>query len=108
MNENIYIAIIIASIATYICRGLGVFSSSRLSVDSDLFELIKCISIGVIVAVIARIILFPVGLLEASPVYSRIIGVITLLFIYFVFNRNILLSTVMGAISFYFSNLLSL
>ena len=61
MNENIYIAILVASIATYTCRCLGVIFSKRLKVESDLFELIKCISIGVIVAVIARIIFFPMS-----------------------------------------------
>ena len=107
MNESIYSAIIIASIATYICRSLGVFSSTRLSIDSDLFELIKCISIGVIVAVIAKIILFPVGLLEESPIHSRITGVIVLITTYFLFKKNILLSTIMGALTFYISNLYS-
>ena len=104
--ENIYIAIIVASIATYICRCSGVFFSTRLKVDSNVFELIKCISIGVIIAVIVRIILFPVGLLDTSPLYSRLIGVSILLFTYFLFNKNILLSTILGTFSFFLSNYL--
>ena len=106
MKKNIYIAIIVASIATYICRFSGVFFSTRLRVDSDLFELVKCISIGVIIAVIVRIILFPVGLLDNSPLYSRLIGVSLLLFTYFLFKRNILLSTILGTFSFFLSNYL--
>ena len=108
MNENIYIAIIIASIATYICRTSGVFFSTRLKVESNIFELIKCISIGVIIAVIARIILFPVGLLEASPINSRLIGVFFLFISYFLFKKNILLSTILGTTSFFLSNYLNI
>ena len=105
--ENIYLAIIIASIATFICRGSGVFFSTKLKPDSNLLEFIKCISIGIIVAVIVKIILFPEGLLNQSTIQSRLLGVITLILSYFVFKKNILLSTLLGTIIFYISNILA-
>lgn len=108
ISENIYLAIIIASIATFLCRSLGVFFSTKLRPDSNIFELIKCISIGVIVAVIVKIVLFPVGLLNESPIYSRLFGVIILILSYFLFKKNILMSTLLGTIIFYISNIMSL
>ncbi len=102
--EEVYIAIIVASIATYSCRALGVFFSKNISTSSDLFNWVKCISIGVIVAVISRMILFPIGILEDSSVYSRLTATILLISVYFISKKNILLSVFLSTLSFVFFN----
>ena len=106
MNENVYIAILVASIATFLCRFSGVFFSSKLEISGRFIELIKCISIGIIVAVIAKLIIFPVGLLNSSLLLSRIIGVTTLFLTFYIFKGNVFLSTAFGTISFYIFDIL--
>ena len=98
--ENIYTSLIVAAIATYFCRFMGVIFSSRLSPEGWLFDWIKCISIGIIVAVISKIIFFPEGFLEETSNFSRIISTISLLIIYFLFKRNILLAVILSTTIF--------
>jgi branched-subunit amino acid transport protein len=89
MTANfIYLSILVASIATYACRAFGVFSSKNLSVDSPIFHWIKCISVGIISAVIAKIILFPVGLLSETTSISRIASTLVAIAVYFLFKKK--------------------
>ena len=98
--ENIYISLIVAAIATYACRFLGVIFSSKLSTEGWLFDWMKCISIGIIVAVISKIILFPEGFLEETSTLSRIISTISLLIVYFFLKKNILLAVIISTTIF--------
>ena len=101
MTTNfIYLAIFAASVATYLCRALGVFSSKNLSTDSPIFHWINCVSIGVISAVITKIILFPAGLLSETTFGSRIIATLVAVVVYFLFKQNVLLSVFVSTITF--------
>ena len=105
MTANfIYLAIFAASVATYLCRALGVFSSKNLSTDSPIFHWIKCVSIGVISAVITKIILFPAGLLSETTFGSRIIATLVAVVVYFLFKQNVLLSVFVSTITFLIIN----
>jgi branched-subunit amino acid transport protein len=99
-NQFIYLSILVASVGTYFCRAFGVFSARKISTDSPIFNWIKCVSIGVISAVIARIILFPVGILSEATSMSRIICTLIALVIYFSFKKNVILAVSVSAISF--------
>ena len=99
-NQTIILAIIVSSIATYFCRSMGVIFSSRLRIDSWIFDWIKCISIGIIVAVISKIIVFPEGILESTSQTSRLLATISLVTIYYFFGKNILLSVSLGTAMF--------
>ena len=101
MVENVYIAILLASIATYICRASGVVFSNKLNVNSDLFELIRCISIGIITSVIIKIIFFPKGILEETSIFYRGAAGIICIISFYIFNKNILLSTITSTLVFF-------
>ena len=107
MNENIYISILLAAIATYICRASGVIFSNKLSVNSELFEIIRCISIGIIVAVIFHIIFYPKGILASTSIQSRSSAAIVCIGCFFIFKKNILLCTIMSTLSFFLLNYLN-
>jgi branched-subunit amino acid transport protein len=96
--DYIYIALLAASLGTYFCRAMGVISAGTLSTESPIFHWVKCVSIGVIVSVISRIVLFPSGTLEQTTSLSRIIATLSLVLIYFISKKNILLSVVSSAI----------
>tara|TARA_B100001741_G_C16256703_1_gene461043 strand:- start:190 stop:513 length:324 start_codon:yes stop_codon:yes gene_type:complete len=104
MNENIYNAIILASIATYVCRAAGVVFSKKLNVNSDLFNWIECISMGIIISVISKIIFFPEGMLTETALINRILTILFLLIIYFISKKNILISLVSSTIFFILIN----
>ena len=103
-NDIIIIAIVVSSFATYICRCCGVIFSSNLNEDSWLFDWIKCISIGIIVSVISKIIFFPEGILESTSNLSRLLSTAILLIVYYYIGRNILLSVCVSTAVFTFLN----
>ena len=99
MHENIYIAILLAAIATYFCRASGVILSKKLDIKSNIFRWIEYISMGIIISVITKIIIFPEGILNQTNLASRLITIIFLLIIYYL-TKNILISLVTSIIFF--------
>lgn len=100
MNENIYIAILLASIATYMCRASGVIFSKKINIDSGFFKWIEYISMGIIISVITKIIFFPEGILIQTSLSSRLITILFLITIYYLSKKNILLSLISSTIFF--------
>ena len=100
MNENIYIAILVAAIATYLCRASGVVFSKKIDIKSNFFIWIEYISIGVIISVITKLIIFPEGILNQTNLASRLITIVFLLIIYYITKKNILLSLISSIIFF--------
>ena len=103
-SQFIYLSIIVASLGTYFCRAFGVFSSKNIKPESPIFDWIRCVSIAVIAAVITRIILFPVGILEEASLLNRIICTLIALGFFFSFKRNIILSVLISATCFIILN----
>ena len=100
MEQSIYLSIFLASLVTYMCRALGVKLSNKVNTDSRFFDWIECISIGIIISVISKIIFFPEGLLEETLLSIRILSIIILISVYFSFKKSILLAIVLSAIFF--------
>ena len=105
MTANIiYTAIFMATCATYLCRAMGVFSAKNINVNSPIFNWIKCVSIGIISAVISKIILFPAGILSKTEPESRIIATIVTLLAYFLFKKNVIFGIFAGVTTFLIIN----
>jgi len=102
--NTIYTAIFIATCATYLCRVMGVFSAKNINTDSPVFNWIKCVSIGIISAVIAKIILFPVGILSETESESRVIATLVTLLVYFLFKKNVIFGIFAGVVTFLLIN----
>jgi hypothetical protein len=68
-----YLFIAVAGwLATDVWRWLGVLLGNRLLDDSVLLIWVRAVATALVAAVIARLILFPAGALEATPVALRI------------------------------------
>ena len=104
MNENLYLAILFAAIATYLCRVSGVIFSKKISMKSVFFKWIEFISMGIIISVITKIIFFPEGILNQTTLTSRLTTVFFLLIAYYTTKKNILLSLIASVIFFSFLN----
>jgi branched-subunit amino acid transport protein len=103
-NQFIYLSILVASVGTYFCRAFGVFSARNIKTDSEIFHWIRCVSIAIISAVIARIILFPVGILSETSTSVRIVCTLILLVVYFSFKKNVIFAVSSSAICFVLLN----
>lgn len=103
-SQFIYLSILAASAGTYFCRAFGMFSAKNIKVDSPIFHWIRCVSMAVIAAVIARIVFFPVGILTESTMLVRIICTLILLVVYFSFKKNVILAVSSSTICFVILN----
>jgi branched-subunit amino acid transport protein len=98
VSTSIVFVIIVTSLATFSSRILGVISSKGIKETSKLFRWFNCLAYSTLAALIARTIIFPVGVLSDASYLSRIIVVIFCLFVFFIFKRNFVYPTVISAI----------
>ena len=99
MSLNIFLSIIVTSIATYLSRFLGVVSSVKINETSKIFRWFNCLAYATLAALIARTIIFPVGVLIEASYLCRLIVVILSLMIFFIFKKNYVYPTIFSAIS---------
>ena len=98
MSTSAVLAIIVTSLATFSSRLLGVISSKGIKETSKLFRWFNCLAYSTLAALIARTIIFPVGVLSDVSYLSRAIVVVFCLFIFFISKRNFVYPTVISAI----------
>ena len=98
MSINVVLAILVTSLATFSSRFLGAVSSEGIKETSKLFRWFNCLAYSTLAALIARTIIFPVGVLSDASYLSRITVVIFCLIIFFLSKRNFVYPTVISAI----------
>ena len=82
MAINIVLAILITSLATYISRFLGVVTSKKVKENSKIFKWFNCLAYSTLSALLARLIIFPVGALAEVDYLIRFIVVFICLMIF--------------------------
>ena len=98
MSTSIVLAILVTSLATFSSRLLGAISSERIKETSKLFRYFNCLAYSTLAALIARTIIFPVGVLSDASYLNRASVVLFCLFIFFISKRNFVYPTVISAI----------
>ena len=98
MTINIVFAILVTSIATYISRLLGVFTSEKINERSKIYRWFNCLAYSTLAALISRMLIFPSGDLSETTYLIRIIVILLSIFIFFVTKRNLVYPTVFSAI----------
>jgi len=98
ISSNIILVILVTSLATYLSRFLGVISSEKIDIKSKIFRWFNCIAYAILAALIARMIIFPAGVLSESSIFIRlsVLGGSILLFI--LTKKNLVYPTVLSAI----------
>ena len=98
MSSNIILVILVTSFATYLSRFLGVVSSEKIDETSKLFKWINCIAYSILAALIARIGVFPYGVLQEAELWLRLFVVIICVVVYLLSKKNLVYPTVLSAI----------
>ena len=98
MTTNIVLAILVTSLATYSSRFLGVVSSEKIKETSKIFKWFNCLAYSTLAALIARIVIFPSGVLSEADYIIRIIVLIASILVFYVTKRNLVYPTVFSAI----------
>jgi len=98
MSSNIILVILVTSFATYLSRFLGVVSSEKINTTSKIFRWFNCIAYSILAALIARIVIFPAGVLEEAELWVRLIVIIISIIVFFISKKNLVYPTVLSAI----------
>ena len=98
MSSNIILVILVTSFATYLSRFLGVVSSEKIDATSKIFRWFNCIAYSILAALIARIVIFPAGVLEEADLWLRLIVIIISIIIFIISKKNLVYPTILSAI----------
>jgi branched-subunit amino acid transport protein len=90
------VVVLVGAIATLIWRALGVALSGRLKPDSPIIDLVGCIAYALLAALIARMILLPIGPLQATGLASRLIAAAVAVAVFYAFRRNLAAGVIAG------------
>ena len=98
MSVSIVYAIMVTSLATFLSRFLGAVSSQGIKETSKIFKWFNCLAYATLAALIARTIIFPVGVLNEAGYLIRVIVVILSLIVFFISKRNYVYPTIFSAV----------
>ena len=98
MSSNIILVILVTSLATYLSRFLGVLSSEKIKETSKIFKWFNCIAYATLAALIARMVIFPAGVLSESIILFRLAVLIAAILLYLITKKNLVYPTVLSAI----------
>jgi branched-subunit amino acid transport protein len=98
MSSNIATIIIITSLATYLSRFLGVVSAEKIKETSKMFRWFNCLAYSTLAALIARIVIFPLGSLSEIDYLIRFIVIILSIVVFYLTKKNLVYPTLFSAI----------
>ena len=97
LSTNIILVILVTSFATYLSRFLGVVSSEKINETSKIFRWFNCVAYSILAALIARMIIFPAGVLLEANLLLRLMVVAICLIIYILSKKNLVYPTLSSA-----------
>ena len=98
LSTNIILVILVTSFATYLSRFLGVVSSEKINETSKIFRWFNCVAYSILAALIARMIIFPAGVLLEANLLLRLMIVAICLTIYILSKKNLVYPTLSSVI----------
>ena len=97
MSANIVLIIVITSLATYISRFLGAFTSEIIDENTKIYRWFNYLAYSTLAALISRMIIFPAGALSDSNYLSRFIVLLAII-IFKLTRNNLVYPTLFSAI----------
>jgi len=98
ISNNIILVILVTSFATYLSRFLGVISSEKIKETSKIFKWFNCVAYAILAALIARMVIFPAGVLSESIIFFRLIVILGAILLFIITKKNLVYPTVLSAI----------
>jgi branched-subunit amino acid transport protein len=92
-----WLVIAAAALATYAWRAVGVLLSGRIDVDSAVFRWVSAIAYALLAALIARMIVLPIGPVATTALVDRLGAVAAAVAIFLLSRRNLLVGVAVGA-----------
>lgn len=74
-EPSIWLTLLVAALGTYFWRALGVLAGSRIDPNGPLFEWVGCVAYALLAGLTTRMILLPIGPLQATDLGCRLLAV---------------------------------
>ncbi len=84
----LYGLILLAAVATYIWRFLGVMLAARLDESSEILQWVRAVATALIAAMVVRMLLAPPGALAHTALAVRVTGIAAGVLVYFGLGRR--------------------
>ena len=97
-SEIIILALIATSLATFISRFSGAITSEKVKAKSKTFEWFNCVAYATLAALVARMVIFPAGILAESDIIIRVTVLIICVVIFILTKKNLVIPTIFSAI----------
>ena len=97
---SILLLIVLSALATYAWRVLGVAIGARLGSDTALFHWLSCVAYALLAGLMARIVVFPAGILAESTLLSRALAMAAGFVVFFILGRHWLAATIVSSLLF--------
>jgi len=75
-EPSIWLTLLVAALATYFWRALGVLVGGRIDPNGPAFEWVGCVAYALLAGLTARMILLPIGPLQATDLGCRLLSVV--------------------------------
>ena len=98
-SGSLVVVILTGAVATYMWRALGVALSGRIDPDGPMVRWVACVAYAVLAALIARMILLPVGSLADVPVGRRLLAAAVALGAFYLARRSLPVGVGVGGIA---------
>jgi branched-subunit amino acid transport protein len=85
-----------AALVTYASRGFGVLLSGRLNTDGPLFRWVSAVAYALLAALIARLLVVPLGPLATTTLMARLASAVLALAVYLLTRRNLMMGVATG------------
>jgi branched-subunit amino acid transport protein len=95
-SAGIWWSILGASLVTYASRGVGVLLSGRINTDGPLFRWVSAVAYALLAALIARLLVVPLGPLASTTLTIRLLSAALALSVYLLSRRNLMLGVAAG------------
>ena len=90
MSGEIFLAVVVASIATYSSRFFGMLTSQKINENSKIYRWFNCLAYSTLAALISRVLIFPNGVLMEASYLLRIIVIFVSILIFFLSKKSLL------------------
>jgi len=101
MSDSLYLLLLLCAGVTYAWRVLGVFIGRKLDPDSSLFDWLNCVAYALLAGLMARVMVFPAGLLADTNLSSRLLALLVGFIVFVALKRNYLVATLISCVAFY-------
>jgi hypothetical protein len=91
------VLLLIAALAHEPWRWAGLAVGRRIDAEGEIFQWVRAVSTALVAALVARLMLFPAGALEAVPLWLRIAAFACGLAWFFVAGRKVWAAVICGA-----------